>query len=234
MALLRLWLFTARQGGYPEGGTYDTSVLDTVRGTCEDSHQEIRFEDLMNYANARGEQLREVATAQEAFSLCSQAKIPIVPPPATTYDPIKAKPQDIAPSLTPPPIGGSTGGPVQFQAVDSPTNMEISMGTIYRLILVTSPGRVDTGATYPGCSRSNTNQCRPIQFASVDDAVKYAKEHNETPVQVHDVEEVWGIVEGRIPISESAILGGIGLSPMILAAALGAALLLPKLLKKGK
>jgi len=72
--LVRLWLFTARSGNYPEGGTYDTSVLNDETGNCSDSHQEISFENLMNYANSRGESLQRVSSAQEAFNLCSRIR----------------------------------------------------------------------------------------------------------------------------------------------------------------
>lgn len=73
--LIRLWLFTERPGNYPEGGTYDTSVLDSETGNCSDPHQEIYFQNLLEYANARGEELQEVESADEAYSLCSRNRI---------------------------------------------------------------------------------------------------------------------------------------------------------------
>lgn len=108
-------------------------------------------------------------------------------------------------------------------------------GTVYRLILETAPNRVDTGATYPLCSRSNTDACKPIQFASIQDAINYAAANNETPVSVSTEEEAWAIIEGTQPIhSESIIpIGGFSSELPWVAVAIGAVLILPRLLKKG-
>jgi hypothetical protein len=73
MYLVRLWLFTDRVGEfYPEDGTYDTSVVDIDTGNCSDPQQFDRFEMLLDYANSRGEELQQVATAEEAYAICSR------------------------------------------------------------------------------------------------------------------------------------------------------------------
>lgn len=77
--LIRLWLFTSRVGPYPEGGTYDTSVLDTLSGDCYDPEQFDRFQNLLQYATSRGERLQKVTSAQEAYAMCSRARMAIVP-----------------------------------------------------------------------------------------------------------------------------------------------------------
>lgn len=74
MYLVRLWLFTERDGPYSEGGTYDTSVVDMDTGNCSDSQQFDRFEALLDYANARGEELQEVESADEAYTICSRQR----------------------------------------------------------------------------------------------------------------------------------------------------------------
>jgi len=73
--------------------------------------------------------------------------------------------------------------------------------TVYRLILETSPGRVDTGATYPGClprgTASDVALCDPQQFASTADAFAYAAAHNEIPVIVASAEAGYVIAEAE-------------------------------------
>lgn len=68
---------------------------------------------------------------------------------------------------------------------------------IYRLILETSPGRVDTGATLPQCSFDHPENCDPRQFACTKDAFDYAAARGETPVVVPTVDEVWSIVDAE-------------------------------------
>jgi len=77
---------------------------------------------------------------------------------------------------------------------------------VYRLILQSAPGRVDTGATYPACTRDNPDGCGPMQFSSVGEAVQYALAHGEVPYMVSSVNEVWGIVDGSLPIHPNQIL----------------------------
>lgn len=78
MYLVRLWLFTERDSVdgpiYPEGGTYDTSVIDMDTGNCSDPQQFDRFEMLLDYANARGEELQQVESADEAYAICSRQR----------------------------------------------------------------------------------------------------------------------------------------------------------------
>lgn len=92
--------------------------------------------------------------------------------------------------------GGNSGTPVLPGA-----GVFGSGGKPYRLIIPTSPGRVDTGATYAGCSQSNPNACQPIQFADIQTANDYAVAHNEIPHLVGSPEEAWAIVEGRQTVS---------------------------------
>jgi hypothetical protein len=114
------------------------------------------------------------------------------------------------------------------------------MADVFRLILQTAPGRVDTGATYSGCNRSNPNACQPLQTATIQAAVDYAHAHNEIPVRVSSVDEAWNIAEGKQPIQQSQIITGSGgdlmslfSDPIMLGvAAIGVIFLVPKLFKK--
>lgn len=93
-----------------------------------------------------------------------------------------------------------------------PTSTHPLPGTlpVYRMVLETKPGQVDTGASYSGCSRSNSMACQPIQFASIQDAVEYAYAHNEIPYRVFSAEESWQTIEGVLPLDTSRILGPAG------------------------
>jgi hypothetical protein len=51
--------------------------------------------------------------------------------------------------------------------------------TIRYALVQSTTGLVDTGACYTGCSASNVNACRPIEFANLSDAQYYAQQHNE-------------------------------------------------------
>jgi hypothetical protein len=113
------------------------------------------------------------------------------------------------------------------------------MAEVFRLILEYSPGRVDTGATYGGCSQANAGACDPQQFANVQDAVNYAKSRGETPIRVTSEDEAWLVANGQKPITDSMVIRGDGSfslssltsDPMMLGVvALGAIFLLPKLL----
>lgn len=68
---------------------------------------------------------------------------------------------------------------------------------IYRLIIETSPGRVDTGATLPGCSIDHPENCNPRQFSNTPDAFAYAASRNEIPVIVPSADEAWAIVDAE-------------------------------------
>jgi len=91
--LVRLWLFTARGGNYPEGGTYDTSVLNDQTGNCSDPQQFDRFQNLLQYSIARGEFLQKVSSATEAYTLCSRVRASLAPSNVSA----------------PPPVVGGTG-----------------------------------------------------------------------------------------------------------------------------
>src|SRR5262245_58544186 len=71
--MIRLWLYTERAGPYPEGGTYDTSVMDDS-SNCSDPQQFDQFEMLLDYANSRGEELQQVGSADEAYTICSRQR----------------------------------------------------------------------------------------------------------------------------------------------------------------
>lgn len=120
---IRLWLFTARPLGnrqlnpgnlsYPEGGTYDTSVLNDATGDCSDPAQFDRFQSLLAYANARGEKLQQVTSAQEAYSMCSRARVAAQPT------------QTLAPPPQGPSYSGSFSGGALQHALYTPTQTSI-------------------------------------------------------------------------------------------------------------
>ena len=119
MALIRLWQFTPRSSNpvdgsiYPEAGTYDTIVLDEASGNCSDSHQEIHFESLLNYAAGRGEVLQQ-STLDNARILCSRARITGAAPTATAVGssptPAPATSFGTAGQTTTPGQAGCSGG----------------------------------------------------------------------------------------------------------------------------
>lgn len=92
---------------------------------------------------------------------------------------------------------------------------------VTRFIMETAPGRVDTGANYPGCARDNQGACIPIQFSSMEDALQYAADHRENPVIVPDAETAWGMVEGTIPIPSAAGMSSTTMLGLGAAAVLG-------------
>jgi hypothetical protein len=100
-------------------------------------------------------------------------------------------------------------------------------------------GLLDTGASYPGCSRETPDACQGAQFASLADAVAYAYAHGEVPVIAASEAEVWAVMEGTAQLQPSRIIppgsGGSGLpggSTMLYFA--GAAVALMFLLRKKK
>jgi len=113
--------------------------------------------------------------------------------------------------------GNSTGSIVPFENRSESRQATTEQASdqskpIYRLIMVTEPNRIDTGATYPGCSRDNPDACRPIQFKSVGEAISHAFKHDEIPVQVQSADQAWGIVSGQLPVpSPIRSSGGMGL-----------------------
>lgn len=95
--------------------------------------------------------------------------------------------------------------PFQYQAV-LPAGWLISIAQpndggqqypIYRLIIETSPGRVDTGATLPGCDMQHETLCDPRQFARTLDAYNYAIGRGEIPVIVDSTDAAWAIVDAE-------------------------------------
>lgn len=210
-------------------GCFNTGLLEG----CVDPQQfDARYpEQLINYTNEHGEAIKRVSNADEALTLCKawQAPVNVVPPPQSITQG-GARPQDIAPSATPPPMGGAVGGPSAI--TDTPTERSFKMGEIYRLIILSANGKYDTGATYPSCHISNPDGCKPVQFNSEQDAIDYALQNGEIPVRVNSVQEAWDIVEGKIAIQESSILGQ-GFDTMtLLAIGAAAVFVLPMLLKK--
>lgn len=103
---------------------------------------------------------------------------------------------------------------------------------VYRLIMQTSPGRVDTGATYPGCAQNATQYCQPVQFATLTDAVNYAKAHNEIPVSVASADEAWRIASGAQPINPNQIISTGPSLTMLLLLGAAAFFIVPKFLRR--
>lgn len=78
-------------------------------------------------------------------------------------------------------------------------------GQIYRLILQVDAGWA-TGANYPGCSPSTSNNCDPRMFNTLAEAVDFAYAHNELPYRVYSDSEAWAIVTGTQLPDNSRIL----------------------------
>lgn len=103
---------------------------------------------------------------------------------------------------------------------------------VYRLIMQTAPGRVDTGATYPGCAQNNTSLCQPVQFATLQNAVDYAKAHNEIPVAVSSADEAWRIAAGAQPINPNQIISTGPSLTMLLLLGAAAFFIVPRFLRR--
>lgn len=223
-------------------GCYNTGRFDEGTGLCGDPKQFDNIASMTAYAQANGETLYQAKTVEEVNALCT-ARAAAAPKPPQVIQPT-------APAAglpAPPPVGlvaiptnepGIPGsGAPTIQVTESNAGPEFTGKqseedmAIYRLILETAPNRVDTGATYPGCSQANASACKPMQFVSINDAVQFAKDHGEIPVRVNSVSEAWAIVEGRKPIDEANIITGSGNTLLLVGAAVAAAVVLPKLLK---
>jgi hypothetical protein len=103
------------------------------------------------------------------------------------------------------------------------------LNAIYRFILhdPSNPdGPWSTGANYSGCSKVNTALCDPRAFPTEQSAIDYAVAHNEIPYLVLTGDEVWGIMNGSIPINQERILTGSSLNWGVVALVAGAAYLL--------
>lgn len=107
--------------------------------------------------------------------------------------PAQPLPQNTGPSETP---------------KSSITNIEsIRKNTmVYRFFIETAPGRIDTGASYPACSRANPSGCNPVQFATIQDALDYAKSKGETLVKAASGDEAFDIIEGKQPLNTANIV----------------------------
>ena len=119
------------------------------------------------------------------------------------------------------------------------------MADVYRFILISRPGRAETGAGYQGCSPNTTQACDPRGFDGTDalqQAITYAYSHNEIPVQVYSQQEAWDMLSGKMAITSDRVLSSSSLSSLfgnmdmttMLLLALGAIFLVPQLLKKKK
>jgi hypothetical protein len=122
------------------------------------------------------------------------------------------------------------------------------MATVYRLILFTprpgagypEGGSYDTGASYQGCSIDNPGACHPVQFNHLADAAEYARNNGELPVLVSNEADVWAILDGQKPVTDSMIvpesgkmgfLAGLDMTTILIIGA-GALFVLPALFRK--
>ncbi len=134
----------------------------------------------------------------------------------------------ISTQLTPGAPGGVPAGNTVGQTFGPGTSVSGPPG-LYRFILESAPGRFDTGANYNGCSAVNSMMCDPQQFVSLAAAVAYAVSRKETPYMVNSAAEVWGIINGTVPLNTSQIVGAnSAMSPLVIG---GVALLAYLLLK---
>lgn len=68
----------------------------------------------------------------------------------------------------------------------------------YRLGVIEANGSISTGATYPGCSQTNTPTCQPMVFPSVAAWVNYSYAHGEIPYSVDSDSQVWATVSALL------------------------------------
>lgn len=102
-----------------------------------------------------------------------------------------------------------TDGPETKLPQSVTANIPGASGKVYRLLLKNPAGGpfIESGATYPMCSRDNPDGCKPIEFANKDDAVYYSNNHNEIPIWVNSAEQAWNIIEGKEPIPSQTSIG---------------------------
>lgn len=225
MPKYRLYLYGSHDGG--KSYVYDTGLYNSDapagQGCLNPDPQQLpSLQSVIQYANAHGEQLREVHSVEEVNAICSggvaspKVASPVfLPTPLDTgttqygsTTPLQLTPAErstvaaaISPQLTP-----GTGAPTG-SSVGQTGNPQVN--TLYRFILE-GPGGVDTGANYSGCSSVNSMMCDPRQFATLADAIAYSKARREIPYRVLSSNEPWGIIDGSINIDPLRILGGTG------------------------
>jgi hypothetical protein len=87
-----------------------------------------------------------------------------------------------------------------------------------------------TGANYPGCSQTNTANCDPQAFPTLNAAIDYAISRGEIPYKVSSPQEPWLLMNGQMAINPANILTpSSGMNPVLLiAAGLAAVFLLRK------
>lgn len=102
----------------------------------------------------------------------------------------------------------------------------------YRMIYEASPGVFDTGTNYLGCNRLTAPEmCQPVQFAVLEDAIKYAEDHNEVPIRVTSLEEIDAIIAGTKQVTNDMILSSGFLSNIPIPVIIGGAVLLFMVIK---
>ena len=225
-------------GSLPNGcyntGRYDDQAAGAMR--CGDARQFGSLQDLLVYAQSQNETPMQADSIEQVNALCTASVSPTPPvnlgPPVAPTEP---KPPQVFAGTPIPQTSPGPGAPPVINVTDSPSEpTQYTTGAkdvaIYRLILESGPNRFDTGATYEGCSRATPNNCKPMQFASLDDAISFARDHGEIPVKVNSEADAWDIVEGRKPVDESNVLAGSS-NLLLVGAAVAAAFILPKLLK---
>lgn len=215
------------------------------QGFCDSATME-------QYANSRGESNVVMVTRADLSALCGyRAPVVSAPRPVQTIvapaaggviqsggvtgvtvvggsTPGVSAPASNVPGYIPPPstpidVGGLPGG------VGTIGNTTRGLSATYRFILY-NPSSSDphnpysTGANYPGCSQVNSINCVGMNFPTEQSAIQYAESRGEIPYRVLSANEVWGIINGSIPIDPSRLLGqsaqgGIGLGTIGLLAA---------------
>lgn len=176
--------------------------------------------DMQNYAAGRGETIVMVSRS-DLTALCNY-RVPTTVKPVTsgglpltnTNTPVNLF---TGPAATPPGYIPSPGTPVDQGGVPTgQTSGQTAGGAsqmpLYRFILY-NPSTTDpnnpysTGANYPGCSQVNSAACKGMNFPSEAAAVQYAESHGEIPYRILTAGEVWGIINGSIPIDPARLLG---------------------------
>ena len=213
---------------------YNTGHFDIALGVPCSSPDPQGFCDwnaMSQYAAGRGESLVMVSRS-DLTALCSyrapaQSAKPVQTVVAPTQGGVITSGGVTGVSFTnspvPPPITSpagyipSPGTPIDSGGVPggvgtSGNAVPKGLTGLYRFILY-NPSATDpsnpysTGANYPGCSPANSANCAGRNFPSEQAAVDYAESHGEIPYRVLSANEVWGVMDGSIPIDPSRLLG---------------------------